>query len=98
MCACSIPAPARASPSRRSLMPCARWGPLRLRPCGEDTPGVELAQDRADKAAHVLDHVIAGDWAEVTVRSEAFSLLWLNPSYDHEAGNADERKDRQEVI
>ncbi|HEX9114437.1 MAG TPA: DUF6094 domain-containing protein, partial [Anaerolineae bacterium] len=58
--------------------------------------GVELSPQRAEAARSKLDHVIAGDWGDVTTRNNAYDLLWLNPPYDLEAGEPGDQRKRQE--
>jgi len=46
--------------------------------------GVELDAFRAEEARKVLDHVVQGNCFDVQGSVESFSLLFLNPPYDHE--------------
>jgi hypothetical protein len=45
---------------------------------------VELDAYRAEEAAKTVDHVIHGNCFDVQCAVESFSLLFLNPPYDHE--------------
>ncbi len=46
--------------------------------------GVELDAFRAEESRKVLDHVIQGNCFDVQCSVESFSLLFVNPPYDHE--------------
>jgi hypothetical protein len=58
--------------------------------------GIELAEARAPLAADVLDHVLHADYRDANLSQYAWGLLYLNPPYDHEAGNVGTKKHRQE--
>lgn len=45
---------------------------------------IELDAFRADEAAKIIDHVIQGNCFDVHCTVESFSVLYLNPPYDHE--------------
>ena len=61
------------------------------------TFGVELDQERYQKAQEVLQQVIWGDaMYELRASEKAFGLLWLNPPYDNEEGELDQKKVRLE--
>lgn len=60
------------------------------------TYGIELADARAPLAAQCLDHLLHADYQEVVMSQSAWGLLFLNPPYDHEAGNTGTAKSRQE--
>ena len=47
-----------------------------------ETCGVELHRDRAEQAAHVLDHSLACDLFATSIANNAFGVLLLNPPYD----------------
>ena len=47
--------------------------------------GVELHQERSQFAQQTLDHTLAADTFRCSIANRAFSLLWLNPPYDHDA-------------
>ena len=49
-----------------------------------ETFGVEIQPDRAAQAKECLDHVLATAWENTIVSPNAFSLLYLNPPYDHD--------------
>lgn len=56
------------------------------------TYGIELERDRLTKAQHALQHVLWGDaLREITV-SSGFDLLYLNPPYDFEEGEAQNQR------
>lgn len=61
--------------------------------------GIELDQARAAEAEEVLDHVVACAYETSRTIKEAYSLLWLNPPYDHEAvsDNMDDIRNRKEL-
>ena len=50
-----------------------------------ETFGVELHQERSSFAEQTLDHTLAADIFRCSIANRAFSLLWLNPPYDHDA-------------
>ena len=50
-----------------------------------ETFGVELHQERSSVAEQTLDHTLAADIFRCSIANRAFSLLWLNPPYDHDA-------------
>jgi hypothetical protein len=60
------------------------------------TYGIELDQYRAEEAKGNLDHVIKGSYEDARVSNNAFSCLFLNPPYDWDAVNSEERSDRKE--
>lgn len=62
------------------------------------TYGVELSYSRFGIAKNVLTECIAADWADVTVAHKSFSLLYLNPPYDTEAGKTGVHKRRLEYV
>ena len=49
-----------------------------------ETYGVELHRDRAQEAGQVLDKVLASDLFATSIANGAFSVLYLNPPYDHD--------------
>ena len=54
---------------------------------GGETYGIELDTERAEAAARVLDHVLAGDYAAQRMpkgEKAGISLLYLNPPYDYD--------------
>ena len=50
-----------------------------------ETFGVELHQERSSVAEQTLGHVLATDIFRCSIANRAFSLLWLNPPYDHDS-------------
>ena len=69
------------------LDPCAGTGEaLVLVTAGAMTAryAIELDAFRADEAAKIIDHVIQGNCFDVHCAVESFSVLYLNPPYDHE--------------
>jgi predicted RNA methylase len=69
------------------LDPCAGTGAALARITSNAKPlryGVELDAFRAEEARKVLDDVIQGNCFDVQCSVESFSLLFLNPPYDHE--------------
>lgn len=63
------------------------------------TYGVELDKRRAKKAKEVLDHCINAPIESMVVQNEVYSLLFLNPPYDHTMkGMEDEQSERKEFI
>jgi len=58
--------------------------------------GVELDSYRAEEARNVLDEVIQGSTFETLAPVESFSLLYLNPPFDYEIGEA--RNQRMERV
>jgi hypothetical protein len=90
----------------RFLDPCAGQGEalnqvaqaLRAQNATVQTYGVELSNPRCEVAQAVLDTCICADWADITCAHKGFSLLWLNPPYDTEAGQAGTHKRRLEYI
>ena len=50
-----------------------------------ETFGVELHQERSSLAQQTLDHTLAADIFRCSIANRAFSLLWLNPPYDHDS-------------
>src|SRR5574341_1493283 len=61
------------------------------------TYGIELDQNRANKAKKNLDHVLKGSYEEARISHNAFSCLYLNPPYDWGArseGQPGERKEK----
>ena len=90
----------------RFLDPCAGQGEalsqiaqaLRMPTAAVQTCGVELSDTRAAIATKVLDTCICADWADITCAHKSFSLLWLNPPYDTEAGQAGTHKRRLEYV
>ncbi len=59
---------------------------------------VEVSDTRAAALTGRVSHAICADWKEITLSNQSCSLLWLNPPYDWEAGNAGEFKNRLEYI
>ena len=47
--------------------------------------GIELHQERSLAAQESLDHALAADIFQCSIANRAFSLLWLNPPYDHDS-------------
>lgn len=47
------------------------------------TYGIELEKTRAEKASQKLDNVLACSYDEARMSHEAFSVMFLNPPYDH---------------
>ena len=45
--------------------------------------GVELNDERAQIAAQALDLVLAADFLDTAISNNAYSILFLNPPYDH---------------
>ena len=63
-----------------------------------ETFGVELDKERFDKAKDALDNVVWGDSLyELICSQKAFGLLWLNPPYDTDEGDYDQKRERFEV-
>jgi len=98
--------PASKGGSFRFLDPCAGQGEalnqvaevLRQQGVHIVTYGVELSDNRAASAEQVLDHCICADWQDITCAHKGISLLWLNPPYDSEAGQAGIEKRRLEYV
>ncbi|MCB0157626.1 MAG: hypothetical protein KDD83_05810, partial [Caldilineaceae bacterium] len=98
--------PAQRGGSLRLLDPCAGEGEalgrvaaaLAAQGAVVETVGVELSDTRAAVAESVLDRGICADWADITCSHKSFSLLWLNPPYDAEAGQNQTRKRRLEYV
>ena len=98
--------PAARGGSLRLLDPCAGEGEalsavssaLAAHGAEVETIGVELSDTRAAVAETVLDRCICADWADITCSHKSFSLLWLNPPYDAEAGQNQTRKRRLEYV
>jgi predicted RNA methylase len=70
-----------------ALDPCAGTGAALARVTSSANAlryGVELDAFRAEEARKVLDHVLQGNCFDVQCSVESFSLLFLNPPYDHE--------------
>jgi hypothetical protein len=96
--------PAHTTGPVRLLDPCAGQGEalahltahLRQQHASVESYGIELADTRAPLAANVLDHLLHADYREVNLSQFGWGLLFLNPPYDHEAGNAGTAKNRQE--
>jgi hypothetical protein len=96
--------PAHTSGPVRLLDPCAGQGEalahiaghLRQQHSAVHSFGIELADARAPLAANVLDHLLHADYREVNLSQFGWGLLFLNPPYDFEAGNAGTAKNRQE--
>jgi hypothetical protein len=88
----------------RLLDPCAGQGEalayiashLRQQQAAVRSYGIELADSRAPLAATALDQVLHADYRDANLSQYAWGLLFLNPPYDHEAGNAGTAKNRQE--
>ena len=71
----------------RALDPCAGTGTaLNCITSGAEVArfGIELDAFRAEEAGKTLNHVIQGNCFDVQCPVESFSLLYLNPPYDHE--------------
>lgn len=63
-----------------------------------ETYGVELDKERFDKAKDTLDNVVWGDAIyELICSQKAFGLLWLNPPYDTDESDYDQKRERLEV-
>jgi 16S rRNA G966 N2-methylase RsmD len=60
------------------------------------TYGIELDEYRAEQAKSNLDHVIKGSYEDARVSNNAFSCLFLNPPYDWDIPDEDERSERKE--
>lgn len=98
--------PANKGGSFRFLDPCAGQGEaldqiaqtLGQQGAHITTYGVELSNSRAALAEQVLDHCICADWHDMICAHKGFSLLWLNPPYDTEAGQAGAQKRRLEYV
>lgn len=60
------------------------------------TYGIELDQNRANKAKKNLDHVLKGSYEEARISHNAFSCLYLNPPYDWGAGVEGQPGERKE--
>lgn len=105
-CVAQLIRPAVKGGSFRLLDPCAGQGEalsyvadaLARQGAHVQTYGVELSHVRAELAARVLDQCICADWADMTCAHKGFSLLWLNPPYDAEAGQAGTHKRRLEYV
>jgi|GEM_PF-133376 len=54
--------------------------------------GVELDAHRAEKARQVLDEVIQGSAFDTHAPVESFSLVYINPPYDFEIGEGNNRR------
>jgi len=54
--------------------------------------GIELDADRVEEAREVADQVIHGDAMDVHCPVESLSLLYLNPPYDFECGQLQNRR------
>ncbi len=52
-----------------------------------ETYGIELEETRAQEAKEVLDHAVKCDYNQARTSTKAFSVLWLNPPYDHHDGD-----------
>lgn len=62
-----------------------------------ETFGVELDRQRSKKAQEVLEQIVWGDALyEFRASVKAFGLLWLNPPYDNEEGELEQKKVRLE--
>ena len=48
------------------------------------TFGVELEQERAQKAREQMDHTLSSDLFQTMIANNAFHVLFLNPPYDHD--------------
>ena len=59
---------------------------------------VEVSDTRAAALTGRVTHALCADWQDVTLSNQSCSLLWLNPAYDWEAGNAGEFKNRLEYV
>ena len=63
---------------------------------GAKTYGIEIDKARAKKAKELLGNVLKCGYEQAFVSNSAFSLLFLNPPYDWEAG--DESNERKEKV
>jgi SAM-dependent methyltransferase len=75
---------------RRLLDPCCGTGEPAARiaaAAGCEAYGVEINTGRARVAKKLLNKVVAGDLFSVRARPGAFSILYLNPPYDFDAGD-----------
>jgi len=61
------------------------------------TYGIELDKTRAAEASTVLDRVLVSPIEDCRVGHKSFSLIWLNPPYDWEHGEEDEKCERKEL-
>ena len=62
------------------------------------TYGMELDKERHDTASKVLDNAVWGDSLyELRASRKGFNLLWLNPPYDLEKGDYDQKSERLEI-
>jgi len=79
---------------------CGKGSALRIiaEGTGAITYGVELDKERYDIASEVLDNAVWGDALyELRTPEKGFGLLWLNPPYDLEEGDYDEKSKRLEI-
>ena len=93
---------ARGEHTLRILDPCCGAGDAlaQLAACIErpdgtrvETYGVELHAGRAREAEERLGHVLGTDLFQTSIANGAFGMLFLNPPYDHDAGD-DRRTDQ----
>ena len=56
-----------------------------------ETFGVELHAERAKEAERRLDHALGTDLFQTAIANGAFGLLYLNPPYDQDAGDDEQR-------
>ncbi len=50
-----------------------------------ETFGVELHRERVEEASEALDHSLASDLFQTSIANGVFSVLFLNPPYDHDS-------------
>lgn len=82
-----------------ALDPCAGTGAALACITSEAKPvryGIELDAFRAEEAGKIIDHVIQGNCFDVHCPVDSFSLLYLNPPYDHEI--SEDRNARMERL
>ena len=61
-----------------------------------ETYGVELDVYRAEEAKKKINHVLKCGIEEARISNKVFSILWLNPPYDWENEEIDEKCERKE--
>jgi len=77
------------------LDPCAGTGAALRQITGETQArryGIELDSFRAMEARRVLDEVVQGSASDAHYPVESYSLLYLNPPYDHEIAEGRNRR------
>lgn len=96
------PPPNPKEAAARFLDPCCGEGQAletvagRLHPAAE-TYGIELNEERARRAASRLDRTLSADLFAASIANNQFSFLLLNPPYDNEASDPDEKAARTEL-